>query len=106
MQTPISLNSDGSQPKIPTDPAPSLAFTEGMERYLDYLRHEQHASPTTCLGYQAGLRRFLRYLREHYSVEPALCEVSADDVRSYLYQLSRQGLRPRTLRGAIYPLRG
>jgi len=83
-----------------------MPFSEALDQYLDYLRHEQHASETTRLGYQAYLRRFRRFVTERRGGEPALHEVTGADVRSYLYGLSRQGLRPRTLRGAIYPLRG
>lgn len=95
------------QTKSPNNRTESaLSFTEGIHRYLEYLRHEQHASETTCLGYQSGLRRFRRFLVERYGEEPELDRVTVDDVRNFLYTLSRQGLRPRTLRGAIYPLRG
>lgn len=83
-----------------------LTFADAMLRYLEYLEHEQGASRTTCAGYQSGLRRFARFLAGRQTAEPLLTDVSADDVRSYLYSLSRRGLRPRTLRGAIYPLRG
>jgi site-specific recombinase XerD len=83
-----------------------MTLSEAVTAYIEYLEHEQGASRTTRFGYTSYLRRFTRYLTERYGREPGLGEVSTDDVRSYLYQLSRRGLRPRTLRSAMYPLRG
>jgi site-specific recombinase XerD len=81
-------------------------YSEAVKTYSEYLEHEQHASETTRVGYVSHLRRFGRYLAERHGHELELGEVLADDVRSYLYDLSRQGLRPRSLRGALYPVRG
>lgn len=83
---------------------PSLE--QAIEIYLDYLVHEQGASRATRRTYQSGLRRFVRFLSGRYEQTPSLAAVSPDDVRAYLHSLSRQGLRPRTLRGALYPVRG
>lgn len=83
-----------------------MTLTEAIALYREYLEHEQHASETTRLGYGSGLRRFQRFLVERSGEEPLAENVTADDCRSYLYSLSRRGLRPRTLRGAMYPLRG
>lgn len=74
--------------------------------YIEYLEHEQHASKATRYGYAAYLRRFNRFLVERHQRDLVVSEVATDDVRAYLYFLSRQGLRPRTLRGALYPVRG
>jgi len=90
--------------------AEQLTVHQGVELYLEYLAHEQHASASTRMGYQSWLRRFLRFIAqqavESATAEPLLVEVSSEQIRSYLYSLSRQGLRPRTLRGALYPVRG
>lgn len=83
-----------------------MNFDDAIRAYCDFLTHELHASESTRLGYQAYLRRFNRFLIERHGAVPQLAEVTTDDVRSYLYRLSREGLRPRTLRGAIYPIRG
>jgi integrase/recombinase XerC len=83
---------------------PTLA--QVIDEYVQYLMHEQHASPTTRTGYQSWLRRCHRFLSERYGRDPDVTEVSVEDVRTYYYRLSRQGLSPRTLRSALYPLRG
>lgn len=83
-----------------------MNFDDAIRAYSDFLMLELHASKSTRLGYQAYLRRFSRFLTERHGTAPQLAEVTTDDVRSYLYRLSREGLRPRTLRGAIYPIRG
>src|SRR5690242_18982405 len=81
-------------------------MANAIEEYLDCLAHERHASRSTRLGYQAALRRFLRHVAGSRGAEPSLAEITAEDVRGYLYALSRRGLRPRTLRGAIHLVRG
>lgn len=83
-----------------------ITLSSAIDVYLEYLEHEQHASRTTRYGYAAYLRRFARFVVERHQTEVAVAEVVVDDVRAYLYSLSRQGLRPRTLRTALYPVRG
>jgi len=83
-----------------------MTLTTAIEYYVEYLQHEIHATTSTRLGYTSYLRRFHRYLTGRNGTEPNLEAITTDDVRSYLYTLSRQGLRPRTLRTAMYPLRG
>lgn len=83
-----------------------MSLRETIDAYLEYLEHEQGASDTTRVGYASYLRRFNRYLTGRSEFEPQLREITTDDVRSYLYSLSKRGLRPRTLRGAMYPIRG
>jgi len=80
-------------------------LSDAINLYTEYLTHEQGARPTTLVGYKSGLRRFQRFILTRYSDEPRLDGVTEEDVRSYLYSLSRKGLRPRSLRGAIYPIR-
>lgn len=83
-----------------------MRFQDAIDAYNDYLAHEQHASDATRVGYGSALRRFQRFLVERHGGEIDLGAVVADDVRAYLYRLSRSGLRPRTLCGAIHPIRG
>src|SRR5438105_941018 len=83
-----------------------MTLTVAIDHYLEYLEHEVHATSSTRVGYTSYLRRFRRHLIEQYGEEPTLDQVTTDDVRRYLYSLSRQNLRPRTLRTAIYPVRG
>ena len=97
-----------SQPRVrgSYDRRPTRNLSQAMDEYAAYLAHEQHASSTTQVGYKSWLRRFRRFATERYGREPALAELTVEDLRSYLYSLSEQRLRPRTLRGAMYPLRG
>src|SRR5438552_5863247 len=84
----------------------ALTVEQAIEGYADFLAHERHSSRATQASYKAGTRRFRRFLLRQYGRELMLCEVTEEDIRGYLYSLSRQGLRPRTLRGAMYPIRG
>jgi site-specific recombinase XerD len=79
--------------------------TAAIAEYAEYLAHEQHASRTTQTGYRSQLNRFRRFLIDRYGREPTVGELTSADVRDYLYTLSRKGLRPRTLRGAMGPVR-
>ena len=82
-----------------------MTLTQAMEDYILYLTHEQKASATTRAGYASNLRRFRRFVEGRRGEDLTLEEVTAEDVRAFLYALSRAGLRPRTLRGALYPVR-
>jgi site-specific recombinase XerD len=84
----------------------SLTLQQAVELYGEYLIHEQRARPTTRVGYRSGLNRFYRFVAGRCDAEPLLAEVGVEEIRQYLYHLSRRGLRPRTLRGALYPVRG
>jgi site-specific recombinase XerD len=81
------------------------SLAELISEYAEYLRHEQHASAVTQTGYRSQLNRFRRFIIARYGREPDVSELAVADVRDYLYSLSRTGLRPRTLRGAMCPVR-
>src|SRR5438876_1171832 len=83
--------------------APALAAV--IAEYAESLAHEQHASRSTQSGYRTALNRFRKFQVERYGREPSIDELTNADVREYFYSLSRKGLRPRTLRGAICPVR-
>lgn len=84
----------------------SLTFLEAVELYSTHLALEQQARPSTQVGYKSWLRRFNRYLVDRHEAPVPVAAVTVEDVRSYVYSLARSGLRPRTLCGAIHPLRG
>jgi integrase/recombinase XerC len=81
---------------------PTLA--SAIEEYTEYLAHEQRASRSTQTCYRSHLNRFTRFIIKRYKRELLLGELSVADIRDYLYSLSREGLRPRTLRGLLYPV--
>lgn len=69
-----------------------------IDRYCDFLRYEQRASPATCQQRYYALRRLYWFLaglfgRENIKVE----EVQQQHLRSYLNYLHNQGCKPSTI---------
>jgi site-specific recombinase XerD len=69
-----------------------------IDRYCDFLRYEQRASPATCQQRYYALRRLYWFLaglfgRKNIKVE----EVQQQHLRSYLNYLHNQGCKPSTI---------
>lgn len=71
--------------------------------YLLHIRHERGLSPTTCEGYASWLRHYLKWLD---NPDADLSSFSTPFLRRYLYDLSKKGLRPRSILSAFFPLKG
>lgn len=74
--------------------------------YLNYVCHELGLANKTYTTYQSWLNNFIRWLKQNGYAEPTVAEFNTPTLRRYLYYLSTNGLRPRTIRGAFHPLRG
>ena len=77
-----------------------------FEDYLRYLKVEKGCTASTITTYQSGLRRFAKYLRETDGREPVLDDLNPLSLKRYLYHISNLNLRPRSIRGAFWPLKG
>lgn len=75
------------------------------EDFLQYLRHEQNATPFTCRDYRSQLRHFFAWIAAHGYPQPRLTDFTTPLLRRYQYSLSGRGLRPRTIRGYMTALR-
>jgi integrase/recombinase XerC len=69
-------------------------FATAVERFLDYLRDQRHASPSTVRAYRADLEQFAAYLAESRAsrdpTPPEKIDVLA--VRGFVAGMSRTGL--------------
>lgn len=69
-------------------------FVKSVDRFLDYLRDQRHASPQTLRAYENDLIQFGEFLREEHIRGPAPGPEGIDSlaVRGFVARLSRQGL--------------
>jgi integrase/recombinase XerD len=90
------------------------AITEGraISGYLDFLRSVRRLSANTIDGYKRDLeswRDFLRSLRENGGPDAGNIDAltaSMDNIRSYMIELQRRGVNPRTQARSLSTLRG
>ena len=82
-----------------------MTLKDAAADYLQFLRHEQGATATTCRTYANGLRSFLRWLDENGHPNASTFDLSTPTLRRYQYDLSARNLRPRTLRGRFQPIK-
>lgn len=65
--------------------------------FLDYMESVRRFSPHTVAAYRRDLVDFQRFLAERSGRAPRVEEITEDDVRSYLTNLTRRGLSARTV---------
>ena len=83
-----------------------MNLTDAVCDYLNALRHEQGASPTTFTTYQNRLRNLCKWLDANGYPDARLDVLTVPTLRRYLYHLSGKGDRPRTIRGCFNAIRG
>jgi len=76
-----------------------------MEDYLGHLRHERGCAQNTAYQYKSWLGHFSRWLSAE-GKPITLDTFTAQTLRSYLYWMSRNGRRPRTILSAFNPIKG
>lgn len=84
----------------------ALSLTDVMEDYFQHIKVELGLSERTCVGYRSWGRHFLRWLTENVQPEPTLEDFTTANLKRYLYYLAAGKRRPRTIRGAFFPLKG
>jgi site-specific recombinase XerD len=84
-----------------------VLLSDACADYVSHITHERRlARSTTVTGYASYLRQFLRWMEANGYPEPTLNDLSTPVLRRYLYYLSGEGLRPRTIRGRFHPITG
>ena len=74
-----------------------------LDAYRDHLSLERGLSARTVDAYVREAERAIRYLEERGRASPA--EVTADDLREFVYSLKDRGLKATSIRRAISALR-
>ncbi len=82
-----------------------MKLTDAVTDYMQYLRHEQRGTAATCRTYQSGLNSFLEWMGANVKPDPTTFDFHTNAVRRYLYFHAERGLRPRTLRGRMHPIK-
>lgn len=67
-----------------------------LPEYIEYLRHERRLSESTLTAYVSDLRQLARFLNREVG------DISRDDVRSFMRDLSRRGLSTTTIRRRVH----
>ena len=76
-----------------------MLLSEAIESYIRYARVEEGLSPTTLLNYQNRLRYYRKWLLANGYAIPDITTLNSATLRRYLYFLSEQKQRPRTIKG-------
>lgn len=84
-----------------------MQLSDAIADYVNHITHERRlAKTTTVTGYASYLRQLLRWLEANGYPNPTLDAFTVPVLRRYLYYLSAEGLRPRTIRGRFHPITG
>ena len=84
-----------------------MLLSDAIADYVNHITHERRlAKTTTVTGYACYLRQLLRWLESNGYPDPTLDAFTVPVLRRYLYFLSSEGLRPRTIRGRFHPITG
>lgn len=75
-----------------------------LESFLRYLRYEKNYSSCTVLSYKNDLQQFMDF-RGATRTDAETMPVEPDDIRSWVVELSEQGISPRTIGRKISALR-
>ena len=91
-----------TEARVRYDPS-SLAFSVHIDRFLEFLEHEQRASPQTVRAYRSDLRAFVAYLTEQ-GFDGGPGDLRPDRVRRYLASIHKR-TKPRTRARKLSALR-
>ncbi len=75
-----------------------------LEPFVDYLSFERGLSDRTLSAYKRDLEKLLSFLEEKGKTEPR--EITAHDLREFVFSLKDSGLAPTSIRRALSSLRG
>ena len=82
-----------------------MLLSDLVDDYLGYCRVERGYALTTQKSYGSHLRQYLTYLAQNGAPTPTLGDFSLPLLRRYQYAAAAKGLRPRSLRAKLIPLR-
>lgn len=87
-----------------------MQLNEAITDYIAYIDHEMGVAQTTHNSYKSNLRAFARFLGGGDLDQGGAIEMpealTTANLRRWLYHKSGDGVRPRTIRGLFFPLRG
>lgn len=75
-----------------------------MEIFLAYLKHEKRYSENTIISYRNDLEQFYYYIKQAFDIEN-ISEASHLYIRSWMAQLSEEGMGARSINRKISALR-
>ena len=75
------------------------------EAFIDYLRYELNYSEHTLGAYTSDLRQFMDYLHVERGEDIDLGSLTANDIRSWLVELSKHGIKSRSVRRKLQTIR-
>jgi site-specific recombinase XerD len=84
----------------------ALSFSEASRLYLDHIRIERGLSKETVYSYASWLTNFTKWAEENGYPAPTLAVFNVHVLTRFLHTLHARNLRPRSIRGVFYPLRG
>ena len=84
----------------------AILFTEASRLYLDHIRIERGLNSETVYSYASWLSNFTRWLEENGYPSPTIAAFNVSVLTRFLHTLHARNLRPRSIRGVFYPLRG
>ncbi|HLK57240.1 MAG TPA: tyrosine-type recombinase/integrase [Chthonomonadaceae bacterium] len=76
-----------------------------LDEFLDYVKHERRLAQRTCYLFGGNLRDFVGWLQDNGYKPPTTDHLQKPILRRFVQSLSKEGLRPRTIKGHVYPLR-
>lgn len=76
-----------------------------VDNFLKYIRYELNYSTYTVLSYSIDIRQFIGYITDNQPEKFIATDVTTNDIRSWLGQLSRQGRSQRTIRRKAQSIR-
>lgn len=65
--------------------------------FLDFLQHQKRYSQQTLTAYQGDLEQFFQYLVQIYGDDLDLPDLKALHVRSWMVQLTQEGVTAKTV---------
>lgn len=84
----------------------TLPLAEASRLYLDHLKIERGLSKETVYSYASWLSNFTKWLETNGYPNPTIAVLNVPVLTRFLHSLHARNLRPRSIRGVFYPLRG
>jgi site-specific recombinase XerD len=82
-----------------------MTFSEAIDDYRAYGRHELNHSQATYYSYIATYQQVARWFAEAGYPDPRIEGITPQLLRRYYFSITSQNLRPRTIRGKLVALR-